>query len=428
MSDSLEDNAQVLGGRWPALLERLLAEDSAALQADLVEGLGSTLSVAGIQLTSRHDRAREARTQAGSLPEAPVLHLYGCGLGDLQLVLLERPGLTRLYVHILNGALFKLVLQLLDQQFWLTDPRVELLYAGDLSEIQLPFFALPAELVLADDYNAKIRDRLVSETHVSFNNRLFTEEAVVAERLAAVEPWVRADADVAELFGRDSGREVFVIATGPSLEQHFAALQALRERPQRPLLICVDTAYQPLQRHGIEPDVVVSIDQRISSRHLPAQGSANTTLVYMPLADPLVLEGWQGPRYVAYSASPVFAPMRQRWPKALLHAGGSVIHPAVDLAVKMGGRRITLFGADFAFPMDRTHAGWQDGDLGPQLKAAKHWVLDGNGQRVKTQLNFRSYLCELERYIQSQPEVRFFNTSRSGAMIAGTTFHEDFVQ
>ncbi|KAF0863591.1 motility associated factor glycosyltransferase family protein [Pseudomonas sp. LD120] len=428
MSESLEHNARILGERWPVLLERLLAEDSGALQADLVEGLGSTLSIAGIQLTSRHDRTREAHTQAASLPEAPVLHLYGCGLGDLQRVLLQRPGLKRLYVHILNGALFKLVLQLLDQQFWLVDPRVELLYAGDLSEIQLPFFALPAELVLADDYNAKIRDRLVSETHVSFNNRLFTEEASVAERLAAVEPWVRADADVAELFGRDSGREVFVIATGPSLEPHFATLRALRERPQRPLLICVDTAYQPLQRHGIQPDVVVSVDQRISSRHLPAQGSANTILVYMPLADPLVLEGWQGPRYVAYSASPVFAPMRQRWPKAQLHAGGSVIHPAVDLAVKMGGRRITLFGADFAFPMDRTHAGWQDGDLGPQLKAAKHWVLDGNGQRVKTQLNFRSYLCELERYIQSQPEVRFFNTSRSGAMIAGTTFHEDFVQ
>ena len=428
MSDSLEHNAQVLRERWPALLERLLAEDSAVLQADLVEGLGSTLSVAGIQLTSRHDRTREARTQAASLPEAPVLHLYGCGLGDLQLALLERPGLTRLYVHILNGALFKLVLQLLDQQFWLADPRVELLYAGDLSEIQLPFFALPSELVLADDYSAKIRDRLVSETHVTFNNRLFTEEAGVAERLAAVEPWVRADADVAELFGRDRGREVFVIATGPSLEQHFAALRALRERPQRPLLICVDTAYQPLQRHGIQPDVVVSIDQHISSRHLPAQDSASTTLVYMPLADPRVLEGWQGPRYVAYSASPVFASLRQRWPKAQLHVGGSVIHPAVDLAVKMGGRRITLFGADFAFPMDRTHVGWQDGDLGPQLKAAKHWVLDGNGQRVKTQLNFRSYLCELERYIQSRPEVRFFNTSRSGAMIAGTTFHEDFVQ
>lgn len=99
MSDSWEHNARILGERWPVLLERLLAEDSGALQADLVEGLGSTLSIEGIQLTSRHDRTREAHTQAASLPEAPVLHLYGCGLGDLQLALLQRPGLTRLYVH-----------------------------------------------------------------------------------------------------------------------------------------------------------------------------------------------------------------------------------------------------------------------------------------------------------------------------------------
>ncbi|NBF01456.1 DUF115 domain-containing protein [Pseudomonas sp. Fl5BN2] len=429
MSDSFERNARVMRERWPVLLERVLAEDDASLQAELVEGLGSTLSIGGIQLTSRHDRTREAHRQAASLPEAPVLHLYGSGLGDLQMALLARPELTRLYVHILNGAVFKLSLQLLEQQGWLADPRVELLYAGDLREIQLPFFALPAELVLADDYSAKIRDRLISEIHLSFNNRRFTADAAdIAARLVAVESWVQADLDVAELFGTDPGREVFVIATGPSLEPHFEALRSLAEQPQRPLFICVDTAYQPLRRHGIQPDLVVSIDQRISSRHLPSQGSEGTTLVYMPLADPQVLEGWQGPRYVAYSTSPLFEQMRLRVPRAQLHSGGSVIHPAVDLAVKMGARRVTLFGADFAFPMNRTHAGWQDGDLGPQLNAAKHWVLDGHGQRVKTQLNFRSYLCELERYIEGQPEVAFFNTSRSGAMIAGTTFHGDFVR
>lgn len=102
-----------------------------------------------------------------------------------------------------------------------------------------------------------------------------------------------------------------------------------------------------------------------------------------------------------------------------------MIHPAVDLAVKMGAVQVTLFGADFAFPGDKTHAGWSDGDLGPQLGAAKHWVLDGHGQRIKTQLNFRSYLCELERFIAGHPQVRFYNSSRAGAMIAGTAFHPE---
>ncbi|CAI8843643.1 motility associated factor glycosyltransferase family protein [Pseudomonas chlororaphis] len=430
MSESFEGNAQAIQARWPRLLERLLAEDSAGLQADLVEGLGSTLSISGIQLTSRHDRTAEARTQAASLPaDSPVIHLYGTGLGDLQQILLENPALQRLQVHILNGAVFALVLQLLDQQAWLNDPRVELGYAGDLAEIQLPFFALPSELVLADDYNAKIRDRLVSEVHLAFNNRDFVADSPeVTQRLQSSAELVTGDSDVAELFGTQPGREVFVIATGPSLERHFERLREIRARARRPLFICVDTAYRPLLKQGIEPDIVVSIDHRISGLHLPPEKSAAITLVYLPMVDPQILALWQGPRYVGYSASPIYTRMREQLPKAQLYVGGSVIHPAVDLAVKMGAEQVTLFGADFAFPMNKTHAGWLDGELGPQLGSARHWVLDGHGQRVRTQLNFRSYLCELERFIVGHPQVRFYNSSRDGAMIAGTTYHPEFSQ
>ncbi|MHB2241256.1 motility associated factor glycosyltransferase family protein [Pseudomonas monsensis] len=428
MSEFFQSNADVIQRRWPAVAARLLAEDPSSLQADLVEGLGSTLSINGIQLTSRHDRTREAQVQAASLADdSRVLHVYGAGLGDLQLALLQRPQLEVLHVHLLNGAVFALVLQLLDQQPWLNDPRVQLHYAGDRAEICLPFFALPSELVLADDYNAKIRDRLISETHLTFNNREFDPQSPeIVERLQASQALVRGDGDVTQLFGSQVGRDVFVIATGPSLELHFERLRAIRAQAERPLFICVDTAYRPLLQHGIRPDIVVTIDQRISARHLPPMDTTSITLAYMPMVDPQVLKDWQGPRYAAYSASPIYQVIRQKMPRGELYVGGSVIHPAVDLAVKMGAAQITLFGADFAFPGDKTHAGWSDGDLGPQRVAAKHWVLDGRGQRIKTQLNFRSYLCELERFIAGHPQVRFYNTSRAGAMIAGTAFHSEW--
>ncbi|WP_455925005.1 motility associated factor glycosyltransferase family protein [Pseudomonas putida] len=430
MTDIPQRNAQLLQARWPQLFDRLQLESPESVPAQLVEGLGSTLSIGGVQLTSRHDRTAEARLQAASLPpQATHVHVYGTGLGDLQRVLLQRPALQRLTVHILNSAVFALVVQILEQDDWLADPRVELVMAGDHAEICLPFFALPSELVLADDHNARIRDRLVSEVHLAFNNREFTaHDPEIAQRLEQARPLLLRDPDVAQLFASQPGRSFFVIATGPSLEQHFAALKAVRARADRPFFICVDTAYRPLLDHGIVPDLVVSIDQRISHRHLPAQGSAGVGLVYLPLLDGALLETWQGPRYVGYSASPVYAQLREQLPKASLYVGGSVIHPAVDLAVKMGAGRITLFGADFAFPGDKTHAGWGDGELGPQLQAARHWVLDGHGQRVRTQLNFRSYLVELERYIAGHPQVPFFNTSRAGAMIAGTHFDAEWCQ
>ncbi|MHA3738364.1 motility associated factor glycosyltransferase family protein [Pseudomonas sp. Eth.TT006] len=429
MSEFFQANAEVLQRRWPALFERLMAEDSSAVQAELVQGLGSTLSVNGVQLTSRHDRVHEARLQAASLPEHPQLHVYGTGLGDLPTVLLERAGLEQLYVHVLNGALFALVLQLLDQRQWLQDPRVQLFYAGDLSDICTPFFALPAEMLLADDFNAKIRDRLVNEVHLSFNNREFdVQSPFIQQRLQDCLPLLLADDDVAQLFGSACGREIYVIGTGPTLEGHFERLAAIRAQAERPLFLCVDTAYRPLRERGIVPDLVVTIDQRISFRHLPFEDSAGIPLVYLPMSDPAVLTAWQGKRYGGYSASPVYAALREQYPRGQLHVGGSVIHPAVDLAVKMGAARITLFGADFAFPMNKTHAGWSDGELGPGVDQARHWVQDGNGQRVSTQLNFRGYLCVLERYIAAHPQVQFFNSSRAGAMIAGTQFNQEFVQ
>jgi len=430
MSECFEDNAQVIQRRWPSLYARLKTEDRLGIEVNLIEGRDSTLCVGGIQLTSRHDRLHEARLQAASLPlDKPQLHVYGTGFGDLPSVLLERAGLENLYVHILNGALFALVLQLIDQRQWLGDPRVQLLYAGDMSDICTPFFALPAEMLLADDFSAKIRDRLVSEVHLSFNNRDFDPQSpVIVQRLHDTLEVLLSDDDVAQLFGTCPEREIYVIGTGPSLEGNFERLAAMRNQASRPLFISVDTAYRPLREHGIKPDLVVSIDQRISALHLPCKDSEDIPLVYLPLSDPDMLKAWKGKRYGGYSASPVYAALREQHPRGQLYVSGSVIHPAVDLAVKMGAQRITLFGADFSFPMNRTHTGWNDGDLGPPVNQARHWVHDGHGQKVKTQLNFRSYLCELERYIARHPEVLFFNSSRAGAMIAGTQFNQDFVQ
>lgn len=428
MSEIFQRNIAVLEQRWPDLLQRLLAEDPDVLDAQLVNGQGSTLSINGIQLTSRHDRIKEAQLQADSLPpDSPLLHLYGCGLGDLQRIALSSATLQRLHVYVLNGAVFTLVLQLLEQDDWLSDPRVELSYAGDHREISLPFFALPAELVLADDFNARIRDRLVSETHVGFTNHEFAaDDPQIRVQLAQGLDLVRQDADVAALFGSQAGREVFVIATGPSLEQHLAGLLKARQRAERPLFICVDTAYLPLRNNGIVADVVVSIDHRIGSRHLPAEGSENVALVYLPRIDAGLLGTWRGTRYVGYSQTPLYERLNEQMPRARLYVGGSVIHPATDLAVHMGAARITLFGVDLAFPHDRTHTGWRDGELGPTLDQSRHWVLSGRGHRVRTQLNFRSYLIELERYIARHPEVQFFNTSRDGALIAGTHFDPDW--
>lgn len=430
MSDELfAQHGRLIRQRWPALWPLLLAQDVESIQAELTEGLGSTLSIDGIQLTSRHDRVKEAKLQAASLPEVAVLHLYGTGLGDLPRALLGRTGLKRLEVKIMNGALFALVLRLLDQQDWLADPRVELMMAGDESEIRLPFFALPPELLLVEDAAARIRDRLVSEIELPFASARFdAEHPAVTRRLAENRELLTSDGDVASLFGLARGKHALIVASGPTLQTNLATLQAqLQTRRQDYLLISVDTALAFLLRHGIRPDIVVTIDDAIHGSRLPADQSAQTTLVYYPTVPTAALLAWQGPRKAAYSRSPMYQALMQEIPKGSLHSGGSVIHPAVDLAVQMGCQQVILLGTDFAFPGELTHSGWADGALGPTASQALSWTLDGHGRRVKTNPNFSAYRTELERYIARHPEVHFWNSSREGAEIAGCSYHPEYL-
>lgn len=430
MSDEVfAQHGRLIRQRWPALWPRLLAQDVESIQAELTEGLGSTLSIDGIQLTSRHDRMKEAELQAASLPEVAVLHLYGTGLGDLPRALLGRTGLKRLEVKIMNGALFALVLRLLDQQDWLADPRIELMMAGDESEIRLPFFALPPELLLVEDAAARIRDRLVSEIELPFASARFdAEHPAVTRRLAENRPLLASDGDVASLFGLARGKHALIVASGPTLQTNLATLQAqLQTRRQDYLLISVDTALAFLLRHGIRPDIVVTIDDAIHGSRLPADQSAQTILVYYPTVPTAALLAWQGPRKAAYSRSPMYQTLRQEIPKGTLHSGGSVIHPAVDLAVQMGCQQVILLGTDFAFPGELTHSGWADGALGPTASQALSWTLDGHGRRVKTNPNFSAYRTELERYIARHLEVHFWNSSREGAEIAGCSYHPEYL-
>ncbi|ROQ22601.1 uncharacterized protein DUF115 [Gallaecimonas pentaromativorans] len=430
MSEFLDANLLVITQRWPELMASLNQVSSIPLDAaQLVEGLDSTLMVNGVQLTSRHARITEAKTQAASLPEtAATVHLYGTALGDIQQVLLARSNLQQLQVHILNEAIFLLVLQLLDQRHWLSDPRVSLQLAANSPDIQLPFLVSPAELVLVSDTNAKIRDRLVSELDLPFNNRRFLTDA--PERLARIEAnrhFFAKDLDVRQLFGIAKTPEVWVVATGPSLEQHYAYIRERRKQANAPLLIAVDTALKPLLDNGIRPDVVVTLDFGIIEQELPCSQSGGIGLVYFPTTNGDVLAAWQGPRYLALTTSPFFDRLRQQLDRGLLNNAGSVIHPALDLAVQAGGQQVVMFGADFAFPGDRTHAGWENGELGLAPGQSVEWTLDGYGQRVKTLRNFRSYLCGVERFIARHPHVTFYNSSKAGALIQGAAFHPDLV-
>ncbi len=423
-----DQNLQIIDQRWPELGARLAAA-TVLTEVEAVRVIEPSLQIQGLQLTSCFDRRSEAQLQASLVPrESTTAQVYGLALGDLQQVLLERSELQQLNVVMMNLAVARCCLEHFDQRGWLEDSRVNLLTAERLKNPRLPFAAAPVCLQLADESACELRDRIVLELATpAIRRRCGAGNARLQQRLIANDAYIEQDEDVALFFDRIGDKRAVVAAAGPSLAQHF---ELLRKERDRIWLIVVDAALKPLLAAGITPDVVLTIDPH-DTRILPFFEGIdrvrleNAALVYFPLVHHSVLEAWPGIRFCAYARHPLYAELALQQPRGSLFSSGSVLHPAVDLAVQAGATEVVLLGADFCYPERKSHV---DGCVVQvQLPAVnhEHWVLNGRQERVPTHLNMRGFLRDLEGYIDSHPQVKFTNGSRIGARISGTSYLQE---
>jgi len=423
----LTANRQVIDARWPELGQWLVS--APAVPTTRVPGAPHpTLVVHGIQLAGAFAPRDEAALQARLVPEtATHPTCYGIGQGELPRTLIARQAVEELTVVLFHPAVTAAVLAHHDCSDWLGDPRVSLVRGRDRNEIATPFAAAPADLRLAEDAAVRLRDLVLLELatpHIRRHLQAAHEEFTA--RFAENRDLFASDGDVAELFGTAAGAAVHVAAAGPTLADH---LDDLGRRGDQ-LLLAVDAALPTLAGAGVRPDVVVSMDPHPQGPevllNVPQSAIEGTVLVYDPVVRRQALEGWPGRRLVMYRDGDLHASLRRDQPKGVLWSSGSVLHPAVALAVEMGANRVTLYGADFAHVGGRTHAAgypWQlKKTAGP---AAGSWVESGEGERLATQPNLLGYLRDLERFLARHPEVRWINASRRGARIAGTSYPED---
>jgi len=421
------ENMKIVIARWPEI-GRVLQGAPRPAEVTLVTHYPCpTLFIDGIHMSSGYDPVREAELQAALVPEdCRSAWVYGVGAGHLPRVLLKRAALARLTVVIMNHGIAALSMAYFEHADWLADPRVKLVLAEHEQEIRVPFAAVPPCLQLASDVAAKLRDLVFLELATPFiRKRHQADDAVLQQRLEDNRPYVQGDGDVVELFDTRRGATIVVAAAGPTLAEHFEWLVTQKGKLS---LIAVDAAVKPLVENGVVPDVVVSSDRQEVVSGFFAETDLGclqkSILVYLPMVHGDALRVWPGRRLTFYSSDPVYENMRNFCSKGLLFDSGSVLHPAVDLAVKMGAQKVILLGADFAFPTGRSHVVGCHvlSERRCALDEGVHWVLDGYGERVATAPSYRGYLRDLERYIGQHTDVFFVCGSRSGARIEGTSF------
>ncbi len=439
MSELYSSNLSTIEERWPEISKVIDGQDISMLDAQLVESKCQTISVNGIQLSSRYDALEEAFFYRG-LTEGDVYYLFGCALGDIPKLLAHDKDAKEIHLFILSPDVFKLVLHFTEQP-WLKDERFQLHLPPEKTALLDPYFAhsgaiiLPSEKELCKRHNPSLYYRM--ENHLfsyHMNEGLLNEEqqAFDKQRLQENLSAIRKHQPVDRLVDRHKSRHssIIVVGAGPSLEEVLPQIKRACANKRRPFVIAVSMAGKLLEKEGIVPDLLVHVDRGQGmeklGKHLPdfipyTLAKKGTALVYTTLVQKEIIENWAGTAYYANLNTADYDQSVKLLPTDRLYIYGSVIAPAVHMAMSFAKHKVYFAGMDFGFPDKKYHAGMSN-DSHANAILMNETVLNGFDEEIETSRSYRTFLTGVETLVMSAPSLTFINCSRSGAKIAGTQY------
>ncbi|CAE6914108.1 hypothetical protein ACOMICROBIO_FLGHMIGD_02295 [Vibrio sp. B1FLJ16] len=441
MSQLYTQNMQLIEKRWPEIAAHIDQQDIEALDAQLVEAKAQTISINGIQLSSRYDALEEAffyRSQT----EGDVYFLFGVALGDIPKLLAHDPGAKEINIFVINPDIFKLVLHFTEQS-WLADSRFNLhLVPAQHIHVE-PFLhqkgtiILPSEKELCKRLDASLYYRLENSIVLQhMNASLLNEEQQEfdTKRLKENLPSIRQHKSVNTLVDkhRHAHKSVIVIGAGPTLEDNLPELVRVSQlkKHKRPLIIAVSMAGSLLLKQNIIPDILVHVDRGqgmvAQGKHLPdfipfELASEGTALVYATLVEREIIEGWKGSAFYANLNTCDYDESHKLLPTDRLFIHGSVIAPAVHMAMSFATKNVYFMGMDFGFPDKKFHAGMSN-DTHTAGIIMNESVLNGYDEEIETDRSYRTFLTGVESLVMSAPNLTFINCSRKGAKIKNTEY------
>lgn len=406
--------------RWPDIA----AEIAKAPQLDsvcLAPTAQRTLIINGRHLTSGWNRTEEGEQQAATIPkDATEAWVYGHALGDCIAQLLlrgqrpddERSKLERVHVVIMSRAITKVVSEL-DACTWTASPRVTVHLAREIDDVRRPFCISPLEVHQCDEDAEHLRARLAVILNAGFNKmNLEARRSIELGQYEKNKPLIEADGSVEKLFGTSSLPSI-IVGGGPSLSSCYDWIRASADTHW---VVAATTALRPLAAAGITPDIAIVVDpSKDIERHvegLDLAALSTTTLVYIPSTYPTVVAEWKGPRVCAHVHVNHDGD---------LFSGGSVVHAATDLAVKMGARDVTFCGLDFCYPGERSHVDGapQPYQVAGDSQAWRETTKNGLGEKVTTSAEMLQYKIMLADYVKLHPEVKFYKMGKQGVTVPG---------
>ena len=393
------------------------------------------------------EEIKEKLVKLKNFSQYRYLYFFGFGNGYLFKQLLKNTILKKITIIEAEVELIYIALNLIDFSQEILEDRLSIIYVDDLAFSSL-FDSIPVDeklyfktynLFLASDYYEKYYTKIIESNKIFLKvfsyyvnisgNNCFDEIQGLTQFLDNI-PIMLKNPTLKELIHKAKTCDTaIIIATGPSLAKQLALLKKIQNKA---VLISVDASLPILEKMGIKPDIVTSIE-RVSATALFYKSISKvfqkniifaiTAVAHKNLLDSIT-EGT-----IQMSMRPTGSYYRffnfDEW--GYLGEGMSAGNMAFELATLVGFKRIVLIGQDLAYSKDgKSHS--KDHIFGEnEIENSKSnefiTAYGGNGV-VKTthawKLFLNGYERKLKKLEQEKSNIVTINATEGGARIKGT--------
>ncbi|GIM45497.1 hypothetical protein DNHGIG_10460 [Collibacillus ludicampi] len=330
-------------------------------------------------LTSKYSPRNEAYIQVEKQwnPNAETVVVLGIGgFYHIEEILVRTSEKVNVIVIGADPELFKLILSYRDLTHVLSEKRL-LIYVGDDLDIiyslfrlgvERDIFDLPEVCILEHPVECKMypsfydlcRKRLVDAYRQGLAN--------VATRVTFGDQWVRnilanlpdimRAGRLEDLHNCFKDKPAILVSAGPSLNKNIHLLKDIGDRA---LIVCVDTAYRALQKEGIVPHLLITVDgSHLNYKHFEGVDYSNIPLVMEMSVHEEIVKHHKGPKAVICSINDFTPWLEEAFGddlKALaMPTGGSVATTAFSVIEYMGCDPLIFVGQDLSYPGGQAYA------------------------------------------------------------------------
>lgn len=223
---------------------------------------------------------------------------------------------------------------------------------------------------------------------------------------------------VDELLPKFQGKDVYIIAAGPSLDKNIALL---KKKPENSLILTVGTVHRKLVNMGIKPDFTIFSDaNKIMTEQMEGLKDYTFPMLMLSTAYRELATMNDGDKYLIcqydYQEAEEYA---KRNHYHLYQSGGSVTTTALDVSIRLKALRVIFLGADMANTNNLTHAmGTAHRDTMDTKGLFPVESVDGGFVYTTRILNM--YREWIENRIKDEKEIEFIDATEGGALIKGT--------